>query len=165
METKVFGSHKGMPNSHTLKVGVFDLPMVEYVGMRCIYCGYGKGTAGDSNNWISYNTKFPKEKVREKALLIFWIFNSHIGSTLLQHLGGVGFHKLQTLTLSHLTPTPIYMAYVSWPFDTNCNAPILMPTILSVLGPMPLMALFFFQAQRWIFNPYTRSSLLHTQVM
>ena len=50
IETKVFGSHKGMPNSHTLKVGVFDLPMVEYVGMRCIYCGYGKGTAGDSNN-------------------------------------------------------------------------------------------------------------------
>jgi len=50
METKVFGSHKGMPNSHTLKVGVFDLPMVEYVGMRCIYCGYRKGIASDSNN-------------------------------------------------------------------------------------------------------------------
>ena len=58
-----------MPNSHTLKVGVFDLPMVEYVGMRCIYCGYGKGTAGDSNNWISYNTKFPKKKSKGKSVV------------------------------------------------------------------------------------------------
>ena len=98
-------------------------------------------------------------------MLIFWIFNPHIRSFPLQHLGDVRFYELQTLTLSHLTPMPIHMAYVSRPFDTNCNAPILMSTILSMLGPMPLMALFFFQAQRWIFNPYTRSSLLHTQVI
>lgn len=57
----------------TLKVPL-SVSKLKFLGMRCIYSRYERGTVGDLNNKISYNIEPLVDELRDKCL------TSHIAS-------------------------------------------------------------------------------------